>query len=133
MKMNLAVLDWVNCFFVYLHANAVHTIRINRAHTSQRRVADLQRPDHCTQMNVLVENTFRFVDIFWASYICHNKSDLWCVVAYCVWLIFFSIIIIRPLVEEYEENDEDELIRDGTLVDESDEDDAIQHRWCRNY
>jgi hypothetical protein len=91
MKMNLAVLDW--------------TENVNRAHTSQRRVADLRRPDRRTHMKVLVEKTFKFVDMLWASYICNNRTDL------------------RPLVEDEEEEDDEELIEDGVLVPESEDED----------
>ena len=61
-------------------------------------------------MKVLVEKSFRFVDILWVSHVLHNKSDLRCVVAQ-----YYFFHIITPLMEEDEEDDEDELIRDGTL------------------
>ena len=49
---------------------------VNHAHTSQRRVADLRRPDRRTHMKVLVEKTFNFVNTLWRSYIRQNSTDL---------------------------------------------------------
>lgn len=70
-------------------------------------------------MKVLVEKTFRFVDMLWASYIAKNSSNLQYVI---VEFLFVCIVLtIRPLVEDDDEEDETELIRDGTLVTESDE------------
>ena len=87
---------------------------MNRAHTSQRRVADLQRPDRRTQMKVLVRKTFGFVDMLWATYIHNNSSNLQ--------FVILTYFICRPLIED-EEDDEEQLIEDGTLVEESDDDD----------
>ena len=78
MRMNLALLDWVGL----PHTNKVYNTHflqnenVNRAHTSQRRVADLRRPIRHTQMKVLVRKTFGFVDMLWDTYIHNNRSNL---------------------------------------------------------
>ena len=49
---------------------------VNRPFTSQRKVADLRRPDQRTAMKVRVEKTYNFVGMLWASYVASNRVDL---------------------------------------------------------
>ena len=47
---------------------------VGRGYTSQRKVHDLRRPDRWTEMKVLVEETYDFVDKLWASYVAKNRT-----------------------------------------------------------
>ena len=83
MRMNLAVLDWVSslahfCYNNYIYDNhdSAQNENVNQPHTSSRRVADLRRPDRRTELKVLVEKTYNFVDHLWASYVANNISDI---------------------------------------------------------
>lgn len=122
MRMDLAVLDWVRlpCTDKVFNRYFLQNENVHRAHTSQRRVADLRRPDRRTQMKVLVRKSFTFVDMLWATYVQTNSSNLQSVfVTYIYWLWLSPY---RPLVEGDEE-DEGQLVDDGALVAESDDDD----------
>ena len=82
MRMNLALLDWVNipCVCCAMILNVTITLfqneNVNRAYTNLSKVKDLRRPDRRTDMKVLVKKTFMFVDLLWAMYVTHNKVDL---------------------------------------------------------
>lgn len=63
---------------------------VGRGYTSQRKV-HAQRPDRRTEMKVLVEKKYDFVEKLWASYVAKNRTQLQCypeIMEVKKWLIY---------------------------------------------
>ena len=70
---------YMQMYIVHTHIHTLFTFQnenVNRLCTSQRKVTDIRRPSRRTAMKVLVEKSFHFVDVLWASYIAQNRVDL---------------------------------------------------------
>ena len=65
---------------------------VNRTHTSVHKVKDLRRPDRCTPMKVLVEKTFKFVELVWTAYVDDNKPDIRYVSYIILYFIYVKIV-----------------------------------------
>ena len=75
----------------YIHDTAQNE-NVNRPLTSQRRVKDLRRPDRHTQMKVLEEKTYNFVEYLWAMYIDKNSTNLQYVMATCITTYMYTYL-----------------------------------------
>ena len=65
---------------------------VNRTHTSVHKVKDLRRPDRRTPMKVLVEKTFKFVELVWIAYVDDNKLDIRYVSYIILYFIYVKIV-----------------------------------------
>jgi hypothetical protein len=70
-------------------------------------------------MKVLVEKTFKFVELVWTAYVDDNKPDIR-YVSYIT--LYFKFFIFRE-IEDEETGDLDGEVEDGTLLSEGESDD----------
>ena len=64
---------------------------VNRTHTSVHKVKDLRRSDRRTPMKVLVEKTFKFVELVWTAYVDDNTPDI----RYVSYIILYFIYYVK--------------------------------------